>query len=232
MPPSLRIRVGIDILAVERVSRLLRENAGIEDEVFTARELEYCARRARPDEHLAARFAAKEAVLKAIGTGARARTALDGRRDPSRRWPAGRGASCTGGWRLIAQSAGHQRASTSRCRTRRGLAVAQAAAVAVPRRSPVRFHLIDRVVSCEPGQVRPRPQAHLAQRGVLGGDRGRAADAPAARARGAVPGRDLADHDHDRAAQARGAALDRLGRVPRPDRARATCSSSRARSTR
>jgi holo-[acyl-carrier protein] synthase len=68
--PSPRIRVGIDILAVERVSRLLRENAGIEDEVFTAREIEYCARRARPDEHLAARFAAKEAVLKAIGTGA------------------------------------------------------------------------------------------------------------------------------------------------------------------
>ena len=68
--PNPRIRVGIDILAVERVSRLLRENAGIEDEVFTAREIEYCARRARPDEHLAARFAAKEAVLKAIGTGA------------------------------------------------------------------------------------------------------------------------------------------------------------------
>ncbi len=67
--PNPRIRVGIDILAVERVSRLLRENAGIEDEVFTAREIEYCARRARPDEHLAARFAAKEAVLKAIGTG-------------------------------------------------------------------------------------------------------------------------------------------------------------------
>jgi holo-[acyl-carrier protein] synthase len=69
VPPSLRIRVGIDILAVDRVSRLLRENAGIENEVFTTRELEYCARRSRPDEHLAARFAAKEAVLKVIGTG-------------------------------------------------------------------------------------------------------------------------------------------------------------------
>lgn len=67
---SLHVRVGIDILSVERVSRLLRENVGIEEDVFTARELEYCARRARPDEHLAARFAAKEAVLKAIGTGA------------------------------------------------------------------------------------------------------------------------------------------------------------------
>ena len=67
--PSFRIRVGIDILAVQRVSRLLRENAGIEHEVFTERELEYCNRRGRPDEHLAARFAGKEAVLKAIGTG-------------------------------------------------------------------------------------------------------------------------------------------------------------------
>jgi holo-[acyl-carrier protein] synthase len=70
VPPSFRVRVGIDILAVERISRLLRENVGIEQEVFTDRELEYCARRARPAEHLAARFAAKEAVLKAIGTGA------------------------------------------------------------------------------------------------------------------------------------------------------------------
>ena len=68
-PPSLHIRVGIDILAVQRISRLLRENAGIEHEVFTARELEYCDRRGRRDEHLAARFAGKEAVLKAIGTG-------------------------------------------------------------------------------------------------------------------------------------------------------------------
>jgi holo-[acyl-carrier protein] synthase len=67
--PSLNIRVGIDILAVARVSRLLEENAGIEDEVFTPRELEYCRARTRPDEHLAARFAAKEAVLKVIGTG-------------------------------------------------------------------------------------------------------------------------------------------------------------------
>jgi holo-[acyl-carrier protein] synthase len=67
--PSFHIRVGIDILAVERVSRLLRENAGIEDEVFTPRELAYCRGRSRPDEHLAARFAAKEAVLKVIGTG-------------------------------------------------------------------------------------------------------------------------------------------------------------------
>jgi len=69
VPPSVHIRVGIDILAVERVSRLLRENVGIEDEVFTPRELDYCRARSRPDEHLAARFAAKEAVLKVIGTG-------------------------------------------------------------------------------------------------------------------------------------------------------------------
>jgi len=37
--------------------------------VFTARELAYCRARPRPLEHLAARFAAKEAAMKAVGTG-------------------------------------------------------------------------------------------------------------------------------------------------------------------
>jgi holo-[acyl-carrier protein] synthase len=73
VPPSVHIRVGIDILAVERVSRLLRENVGIEDEVFTPRELDYCRGRSRPDEHLAARFAAKEAAIKALGAALSAR---------------------------------------------------------------------------------------------------------------------------------------------------------------
>lgn len=39
------------------------------DRCFTPGEREACAGRARPAEHLAARFAAKEAVLKALGTG-------------------------------------------------------------------------------------------------------------------------------------------------------------------
>jgi holo-[acyl-carrier protein] synthase len=65
-----RIRVGVDIVGVARVSRLLEENTALLDALFTAREQSYCSgRRRRRLEHLAARFAAKEAVLKAFGTG-------------------------------------------------------------------------------------------------------------------------------------------------------------------
>jgi holo-[acyl-carrier protein] synthase len=71
--PELRIRVGIDIVGVERVARLASEHSASLDTVFTPAELEYCAGKRRRDEHLAARFAAKEAVLKAVGTGLRAR---------------------------------------------------------------------------------------------------------------------------------------------------------------
>jgi holo-[acyl-carrier protein] synthase len=63
------VAVGVDIVGVERVARLLRENAGFEQEVFTAAELAWCGARRRRIQHLAARFAAKEAVLKAIGSG-------------------------------------------------------------------------------------------------------------------------------------------------------------------
>lgn len=59
----------MDLADVERVRRLLAENPAIADTIFTARELAYCAGKRRRYEHLAARFAAKEAVLKAFGTG-------------------------------------------------------------------------------------------------------------------------------------------------------------------
>ena len=65
--------IGLDIVEVARLERLVAENPGLEPELFTAGELEYCAHRRRRSEHLAARFAAKEAVLKAFGTGLRQR---------------------------------------------------------------------------------------------------------------------------------------------------------------
>ncbi len=66
----MRIRVGVDLVGVERVGRLVDENAAVLDEVFSPREQAYClAKRATRDRHLAGRFAAKEAVLKAFGTG-------------------------------------------------------------------------------------------------------------------------------------------------------------------
>lgn len=64
-----RLRTGVDLVAVERVERLVERYARAAETLFTPRELEYCnARRSRYD-HMAARFAAKEAVLKAFGTG-------------------------------------------------------------------------------------------------------------------------------------------------------------------
>lgn len=62
--------IGIDVVEVERVERLLRE-AGTRfvERVFTAAERAYCDSQARPALHYAARFAAKEAVAKAFGTG-------------------------------------------------------------------------------------------------------------------------------------------------------------------
>jgi len=64
-----RYRVGVDLTEVERLRRLLSETPDILDTIFTAREQAYCAGKRRRYEHLAARFAAKEAVLKAFGTG-------------------------------------------------------------------------------------------------------------------------------------------------------------------
>jgi holo-[acyl-carrier protein] synthase len=67
--PALKLRVGVDIIGVERLKRAVGEDESRQRAVFTERELAYCRGRRRPFEHLAARFAAKEAVLKAFGTG-------------------------------------------------------------------------------------------------------------------------------------------------------------------
>ena len=63
------VRVGIDAVAVARLKRLVEDDEERQERLFTARELAYCAGKRRRYEHLAARFAAKEAVLKAFGTG-------------------------------------------------------------------------------------------------------------------------------------------------------------------
>ena len=63
------VRTGVDIVAVARVERLATDDARVLDEMFTPGELAYCRRRRSSYVHLAARFAAKEAVLKAFGTG-------------------------------------------------------------------------------------------------------------------------------------------------------------------
>jgi holo-[acyl-carrier protein] synthase len=66
---NVRVRIGVDIVGVDRMRRLVTESSGVEDRVFTPRELAYCRGKRREPDHLAARFAGKEAVLKALGTG-------------------------------------------------------------------------------------------------------------------------------------------------------------------
>lgn len=62
--------IGVDLAVISR----MREVLGRWDErflrrVFTDEEIAYCRRRRDPVQHFAARFAAKEATLKALGTG-------------------------------------------------------------------------------------------------------------------------------------------------------------------
>jgi holo-[acyl-carrier protein] synthase len=59
--------VGIDLLEIGRLERALERHPRLAARVFTDAEREYAAARARPGRHLAARFAAKEAVVKALG---------------------------------------------------------------------------------------------------------------------------------------------------------------------
>jgi holo-[acyl-carrier protein] synthase len=59
--------VGIDLVEPERLRERLARTAGLELELFHEGELNYCKRQDDPIQHLAARFAAKEAVIKALG---------------------------------------------------------------------------------------------------------------------------------------------------------------------
>ena len=59
--------VGTDIVAVDRIALLIRDRgAAFLTRWYTAREIDYCCGKAVPSRHFAARFAAKEAVVKAL----------------------------------------------------------------------------------------------------------------------------------------------------------------------
>ena len=59
--------IGVDMLEISRMERVLARRPNFARRVFTEEERAYCEKCARPAEHYAARFAAREAVVKALG---------------------------------------------------------------------------------------------------------------------------------------------------------------------
>lgn len=103
----IRVLQGIDITGVEAVRDMCRRHPAFTREAFTENERKYCEAQRDPAPHLAARFAAKEAALKALGLGLAGGEglgvlgAVEVVRRPSGRpelllmgWPAARAARC------------------------------------------------------------------------------------------------------------------------------------------
>lgn len=61
--------LGIDMVDVDRIAGMISKEAGFRELVFSLGEIGYCETKANKFEHYAARFAAKEAFFKALGTG-------------------------------------------------------------------------------------------------------------------------------------------------------------------
>ena len=162
---ELRLRVGVDVVGVERIARLIDESGAVADSVFTHAELDYC-RQKRQHEHMAARFAAKEAVLKAIGTGLRRRMSWT---DVEVQGGAGRpGVRLHGevaprahrkGIADIDLSISHSAGCPRSPRATRPVSGTSGVAVPPDRPGPV----------LRAGPIRTRPEGDVPQRGVLGG---------------------------------------------------------------
>ena len=63
------MRVGVDLIEIARIERALERYPGFRERCFTEAERAYCDSKANPPQHYAARFAGKEAVGKALGSG-------------------------------------------------------------------------------------------------------------------------------------------------------------------
>jgi holo-[acyl-carrier protein] synthase len=60
---------GIDIIEVHRIQTVMERDLGFREKIFTEGEIAYCEKMKNKYQNYAARFSAKEAFLKAIGTG-------------------------------------------------------------------------------------------------------------------------------------------------------------------
>ena len=65
------VGIGIDLVSASRIKRILDQSWGnrFVTRVFGPEEISYCRSGSKPEEAFAARFAAKEAMVKALGTG-------------------------------------------------------------------------------------------------------------------------------------------------------------------
>jgi holo-[acyl-carrier protein] synthase len=62
--------IGIDVVEVDRIAAIIERHGELFlEKLFTVAERSYCAAQKKPALHYAARFAAKEAVSKSLGTG-------------------------------------------------------------------------------------------------------------------------------------------------------------------
>src|SRR5437660_1865618 len=66
---SSLVRVGVDLIEIERIRRALDRYPGFRERCFTEAERAYCDSRRNPAQSYAGRFAGKEAVGKALGLG-------------------------------------------------------------------------------------------------------------------------------------------------------------------
>jgi holo-[acyl-carrier protein] synthase len=65
----IQIHQGIDIVDIRKFKKITLRNKQFISDIFTQKEQEYCLSRKNPYMHLAGRFAAKEACMKALGWG-------------------------------------------------------------------------------------------------------------------------------------------------------------------
>ena len=68
---------GIDLVEVDRIRESIEKNERFKHLVFSAEEIQYCEKQANPYQSYAGRFAAKEALFKALGTGWRGNLAFN-----------------------------------------------------------------------------------------------------------------------------------------------------------
>jgi holo-[acyl-carrier protein] synthase len=63
--------IGTDIVNIKRIQKTLKNNRNFKKRIFSNNEINYCEKKNNPSSFYAKRFAAKEALSKALGTGIR-----------------------------------------------------------------------------------------------------------------------------------------------------------------